>query len=130
MKIQVRNTLSMMAKFIMAAQSELAQMTSECIHSASDVNKVSFQTPQFIFIFSLLVLFFWNLNIFIYLAGYIFAMATISADVTKQMIKWADKKVRNGLYKSRSEVIREMFREKMSFERYSLWSEKSLERVW
>ena len=57
-------------------------------------------------------------------------MSTISADVTKQMIKWADKKVRNGLYKSRSEVIREMFREKMSFERYSLWSEKSLERVW
>ena len=57
-------------------------------------------------------------------------MATISADVTKQMIKWADKKVRNGLYKSRSEVIREMFREKMSLERYSLWSEKSLERVW
>ena len=57
-------------------------------------------------------------------------MATISADVTKQMIKWADKKVRNGLYKSRSEVIREMFREKMSLERYSLWSEKALERVW
>lgn len=57
-------------------------------------------------------------------------MATISADVTKQMIKWADKKVRNGLYKSRSEVIREMFREKMSLERYSSWSEKALERVW
>ena len=57
-------------------------------------------------------------------------MSTISADVTKQMIKWADEKVKKGLYKSRSEVIREMFREKMSFERYSLWSEKSLERVW
>jgi len=57
-------------------------------------------------------------------------MSTISADVTKQMIKWADEKVRKGLYKSRSEVIREMFREKMSPERYSFWSEKALEKVW
>ena len=57
-------------------------------------------------------------------------MSTISADVTKQMLDWADKKVKKGLYKSRSEVIREMFREKMSLERYSLWSEKALERVW
>ena len=46
-------------------------------------------------------------------------MATISADVTKQMEKWADEQVKKGLYKSRSELIREMFREKMGKERYS-----------
>ena len=57
-------------------------------------------------------------------------MATISADVTKQMVKWADEKVKKGLYKSRSEVIREMFREKMLPERYSPWSEKALKKVW
>jgi len=57
-------------------------------------------------------------------------MATISADVTKQMVKWADEKVKKGLYKSKSEIIRELFREKMSQERYSSWSEKALEKVW
>ena len=57
-------------------------------------------------------------------------MATISADVTEQMVKWADSQVKKGLYKSRSEVIREMFRDRMSDERYSLWSEKVLEKVW
>lgn len=57
-------------------------------------------------------------------------MATISADVTEQMVKWADSQVKKGLYKSRSEVIREMFRDRMSDERYSLWSEKALEKVW
>ena len=57
-------------------------------------------------------------------------MATISADVTKQMEKWADEKVKKGLYKSKSEIIREMFREKMAQERYSTWSEKALEKAW
>ena len=57
-------------------------------------------------------------------------MATISADVTPQMIKWADEKVKDGLYKSKSEIIRELFREKMSHKRYSSWSEKALEKVW
>ena len=57
-------------------------------------------------------------------------MATISADVTEQMVKWADSQVKKGLYKSRSEVIREMFRDRMSDERYSLWYEKALEKVW
>lgn len=57
-------------------------------------------------------------------------MSTISADVTKQMVKWVDGQVKKGLYKSRSEVIREMFRNKMSEERYSLWSEKALEKAW
>jgi len=55
-------------------------------------------------------------------------MGTISADVTEQMVKWADQQVKKGLYKSRSEVIREMFRDKMSQERYSLWSEKAFEK--
>ena len=57
-------------------------------------------------------------------------MATISADVTEQMEKWADKQVKNGLYKSKSELIREMFREKMSKERYSAWSEKAFAKAW
>ena len=57
-------------------------------------------------------------------------MTTISADVTKQMIEWADKQVKKGLYKSKSEIVREMFREKMEKEKYSLWSEKALEKIW
>ena len=57
-------------------------------------------------------------------------MATISADVTKQMVHWADDKIKKGLYKSKSELIRELFREKMSKERYSLWSEKALAKAW
>lgn len=57
-------------------------------------------------------------------------MATISADVTKQMIKWAEHQVKKGLYKSKSEIVREMFREKMGKEKYSLWSEKALEKIW
>ena len=57
-------------------------------------------------------------------------MATISADVTRQMVQWADGQVRKGLYKSRSEVIRQMFREKMGGERYSVWSEKALSKAW
>ena len=40
-------------------------------------------------------------------------MSTISADVTKQMVNWAEEQVKKGLYKSKSELIREMFREKM-----------------
>lgn len=57
-------------------------------------------------------------------------MATISADVTKQMEKWADEQVKKGLYKSRSELIREMFREKMGKEKYASWSEKAFEKAW
>lgn len=57
-------------------------------------------------------------------------MATISADVTMQMVKWADSQVKVGLYKSKSELVREMFREKMIKERYSLWSEKALAKAW
>ena len=59
-----------------------------------------------------------------------FFMATISADVTQQMEKWADTKVKEGLYKSRSELIRELFREKMTKENYAQWSEKALSKVW
>lgn len=57
-------------------------------------------------------------------------MATISADVTKQMIKWADEQVKKGLYKSRSEVVREIFREHMGKDVYALWSEKALQKIW
>jgi len=55
-------------------------------------------------------------------------MTTISADVTRQMVKWVDEQVKKGLYKSRSEIVREMFREKMKKEKYSLWSEKQPEK--
>ena len=57
-------------------------------------------------------------------------MSTISADVTKQMVKWADFQVKKGLYKSRSELIRELFRTKMTKERYSLLSEKAFAKAW
>jgi Arc/MetJ-type ribon-helix-helix transcriptional regulator len=58
-------------------------------------------------------------------------MATICADVTKQMIKWADEKVKKGAFKSRSEIIRELFREKMLKEDdYFLISQKALEETW
>ncbi len=57
-------------------------------------------------------------------------MTTISADVTEQMKKWVDVQVDKGLYKSRSELIREMFREKMTKENFSKWSEKALAKAW
>ena len=43
-----------------------------------------------------------------------FVMTTLSADVTPEMIEWIDKKVKKGLYKSRSEVIRELVRDEMN----------------
>ena len=58
------------------------------------------------------------------------SMTTISADVTEQMERWAEQQVKKGLYKSRSELVREMFREKMVGERYSTWSEKALAKAW
>lgn len=59
-------------------------------------------------------------------------MTTLSADVTDQMVKWIDKKVDKGLYKSRSEVIRELLRDKMLFERYpmAMQSQKVLQDIW
>lgn len=59
-------------------------------------------------------------------------MTTLSADVTDQMIKWIDSKVDKGLYKSRSEIIRELLRDKMLFEKYPLamQSQKALQRIW
>ncbi len=58
-------------------------------------------------------------------------MATLSADVTTKMVDWADKKVKQGLYKSRSELVRELFREKMICDDPDyLLSQKALEEVW
>lgn len=57
-------------------------------------------------------------------------MTTISADVTNQMVKWADEQVKNGLYKSKSELVRGMFREKMMRNRHSALSEKALAKAW
>lgn len=59
-------------------------------------------------------------------------MSTLSADVTSQMMKWIDKKVTSGLYKSRSEIIRELLREKMEQENYSkaALSERVLSKIW
>lgn len=57
-------------------------------------------------------------------------MTTLSADVTTQMVKWADEQVKKGLYKSKSELVREMFREKIIKEKYSLVSEKSFAKAW
>ena len=57
-------------------------------------------------------------------------MATISADITPQMLKWVDTKVKKGLYKSRSEVVREMFRFGMEKNDAYLMSYESLKKVW
>ena len=58
-------------------------------------------------------------------------MATLSADVTVQMVKWANSKVKGGLYKSKSELVRELFREKMVKEEADyLLSQKVLEEIW
>ena len=59
-------------------------------------------------------------------------MSTLSSDITDQMINWIDKKVKSGLYKSRSEVIREILREKMYEESYSkaALSESVLRKIW
>jgi len=59
-------------------------------------------------------------------------MATLSADVTPKMVDWIDKKVKKGFYKSRSEVIRELVREKMTKNKFPMaaLSEKSLKEVW
>ncbi|MFH1587096.1 MAG: ribbon-helix-helix protein, CopG family [Candidatus Diapherotrites archaeon] len=59
-------------------------------------------------------------------------MATLSADVTSQMVRWIDEKVTAGFYKSRSEVIRELLREKITGENYSkaALSEKVLRKIW
>jgi len=67
-----------------------------------------------------------------YIAGYIFSMATLCADVTKQMTKWVDEKVEKGLYKSRSEVVRSLLREKIEKDSYpkAALSEKALKNIW
>ena len=59
-------------------------------------------------------------------------MSTLSADVTSQMMKWIDKRVKSGLYKSRSEIIRELLRDKMEQENYSKasLSESVLRKIW
>ena len=57
-------------------------------------------------------------------------MVTISADVTKQMLAWADTMVKKGFYKSRSEVIRELFRKNMTYSPEYLVSHKSLAEAW
>ncbi|MFH0955439.1 MAG: hypothetical protein V1777_05020 [Candidatus Micrarchaeota archaeon] len=58
-------------------------------------------------------------------------MATLSADVTPQMQKWVDQKVKIGLYKSRSEVVRELLREKMKKDfPLAIASQKALQEVW
>jgi|GEM_PF-1290746 len=57
-------------------------------------------------------------------------MVTISADVTEQMLKWADAMVKRGLYKSRSEVIRELFRKQMKYNPEYLLAQKSFAKDW
>ena len=59
-------------------------------------------------------------------------MVTLSADVTTQMVKWIDTNVKKGLYKSRSEVIRELLREKISLNSHpkAALSERVLKDIW
>lgn len=56
------------------------------------------------------------------IAGYISSlMVTISADLTNVMKKYIDSLVKKGLYKSRSEVMREAIREMMEQKDYIDW---------
>jgi Arc/MetJ-type ribon-helix-helix transcriptional regulator len=59
-------------------------------------------------------------------------MATLSADVTPQMVKWIDQRVKSGHFKSRSEVIRALVREKMEPNPFPLAaaSMKAWEKAW
>lgn len=58
-------------------------------------------------------------------------MVTISADVTNEMLSWADKQVKAGLYKSRSEVIRDIFRKEMKEkDDFYLVSKKAFDEAW
>ncbi len=58
-------------------------------------------------------------------------MVTISADVPNQMVKWADAMIKKGLYKSRSEVVRALFREHMEDKNDAYYmSLPSLRKVW
>ncbi|MDO8647938.1 MAG: type II toxin-antitoxin system ParD family antitoxin [Candidatus Diapherotrites archaeon] len=66
------------------------------------------------------------------IAGYNYCVSTLSADVTSQMVNWIDAKVKSGMYKSRSEVIRDLLREKIGEEKYSraALSESVLRKIW
>ena len=59
-------------------------------------------------------------------------MATLSADVTPKMVEWIDEKVKKGLYKSRSEVVRELVRKEMKQKEYpnAALSERVLKKIW
>lgn len=57
-------------------------------------------------------------------------MVTISADVTKQMLTWVDAMVKKGHYKSRSEMVRALFREKMEKNEAYYASLKSFADAW
>ena len=63
---------------------------------------------------------------------YIAYMTTLSADVTPNMMEWIDTKIKAGKYKSRSEVIRELLRNKMNEEEFrkAPLSEKALQKIW
>jgi len=59
-------------------------------------------------------------------------MVTSIADITLKMLQWIDKKADKGFYKSRSELIIEIVKEKMLWEKYpkAMASQRILERVW
>jgi len=59
-------------------------------------------------------------------------MATLSADVTPKMVDWIDEQVEKGGYKSRSEVIRELVRNKMKENKFPMAavSERVLKKIW
>ena len=59
-------------------------------------------------------------------------MVTLSADITSTMQKWVDEKAKSGLYKSKSEIVRELFRNVMETEKYpeAMASQRVLEKIW
>ena len=59
-------------------------------------------------------------------------MATLSADITSQMMKWIEGKIKSGLYKSKSEIIRQLLREKIELDKYpnAAMSESALRTIW
>lgn len=58
-------------------------------------------------------------------------MATISADVTPQLKNWIDLQLGTGLYKSTSEIVRELIREKMELDEmadFKQWYVKKVDK--
>lgn len=53
-------------------------------------------------------------------------------EITNEINKWIDNKIKNGKYKNKNEIIKKILWERMLFEKYphTMASQKVLEKVW